>query len=90
MCLGTVLDQTNSPETWKVWPRYLDTGIFNIVLPPRAQVKAEVTHGGRVGHLTYTPALVCLLAQDMGSTSQGHATVHGSPEIQNRGPVFGT
>jgi hypothetical protein len=30
---------------------------------------------------SYTPALVCLLAQDMGNASQGRPTVDGSPEI---------
>jgi hypothetical protein len=34
-----------------------------------------------------TPALVCLLAQDIGDTSQGHRTVGRGPEIGTGGPM---
>jgi hypothetical protein len=39
----------------------------------------------------YNPALlVCLLARDLGDTSQGHPTVDGGPEIGTGGPEHGT
>jgi len=35
--------------------------------------------------LLYTPALACLLARDMGDSSQGHRTIDGGPEIGTGG-----
>ena len=38
-----------------------------------------------VGARTYTLALVCLLARDVGDTSQSHPKVDGGPEIGTGG-----
>jgi len=38
-----------------------------------------------MGHGSYTPALVCLLARDMRDTNQGHLTVDGGLEIGTGG-----
>ena len=51
--------------------------------PAKWQAAIHAVHRSAV--TTYNPALLCLLARDMGDMGRGHRTVDGGPEIGTGG-----